>query len=109
MTTKLYLHIIEETLSCIKSHIHFQVSPASTSEIFNKNFKIGHFYPQFTLSLGRDAICSYLTGFGELQSKLVQGGTSYTLRRSSRIVFRFGDFPSREFARNTYCFGSLNS
>ena len=34
---------------------------------------------------------------------------SYTLRRSSRIVFRFGDFPSREFATNTYCFGSLNS
>ena len=35
--------------------------------------------------------------------------TSYTLRRSLRIVFRFGDFPSREFATNTYCFGSLNS
>ena len=34
---------------------------------------------------------------------------SYTLRRSSRIVFQFGDFPSREFATNTYCFGSLNS
>ena len=29
---------------CIKSHIHFQVSP-STSEIFNKNLKIGRFYP----------------------------------------------------------------
>ena len=29
---------------CIKSHIHFQVSP-STSEIFNKNLKIRHFYP----------------------------------------------------------------
>ena len=24
-------------------------------------------------------------------------------------VFRFGDFPSREYATNTYCFGSLNS
>ena len=29
---------------CIKSHIHFQVSP-STSEIFNKNLKIGRFDP----------------------------------------------------------------
>ena len=29
---------------CIKSHNHFQVSP-STSEIFNKNLKIGRFYP----------------------------------------------------------------
>ena len=29
---------------CIKSHIDFQVSP-STSEIFNKNLKIGRFYP----------------------------------------------------------------
>ena len=29
---------------CIKSHIHFQVSP-STSEIFDKNLKIGRFYP----------------------------------------------------------------
>ena len=29
---------------CTKSHIHFQVSP-STSEIFNKNLKIGRFYP----------------------------------------------------------------
>ena len=29
---------------CIKSHIHFQVSP-STSEIFNKNLKIRRFYP----------------------------------------------------------------
>ena len=33
---------------CIKSHIHFQVSP-STSEIFNKNLKIGRFLPRFTL------------------------------------------------------------
>ena len=31
-------------MHCIKSHIHFQVSP-STSEIFNKNLKIGRFYP----------------------------------------------------------------
>ena len=23
--------------------------------------------------------------------------------------FRFGDFPSREYTTNTYCFGSLNS
>ena len=30
--------------NCIKSHIHFQVSP-STFEIFNKNLKIGRFYP----------------------------------------------------------------
>ena len=29
---------------CIKSHIHFQVSP-STSEIFNRNLKIECFYP----------------------------------------------------------------
>ena len=29
---------------CIKSHIHFQVSP-STSEIFNQSFEIGRFYP----------------------------------------------------------------
>ena len=29
---------------CIKSHIHFQAFP-STSEIFNKNLKIGRFYP----------------------------------------------------------------
>ena len=29
---------------CIKSHIHFQVSP-SASEIFKKNLKIGRFYP----------------------------------------------------------------
>ena len=29
---------------CIKSHIHFQVSP-STSEIFTKGLKIGRFYP----------------------------------------------------------------
>ena len=29
---------------CIKAHIHFQVSQ-STSEIFNKNLKIGRFYP----------------------------------------------------------------
>ena len=29
---------------CTKSHIHFQVSPSS-SEIFNKNLKIGRFYP----------------------------------------------------------------
>ena len=33
-------------MCCTKSHIHFQVSP-STSEIFNKNFKIGRFYPGF--------------------------------------------------------------
>ena len=29
---------------CTKSHIHFEVS-LSTSEIFNKNLKIGRFYP----------------------------------------------------------------
>ena len=29
---------------CTKSHIHFQVS-SSPSEIFNKNLKIGRFYP----------------------------------------------------------------
>ena len=39
----LYLHIIEET--CIKPHIHFQVSLKSSSEIFNKTWKIKHFYP----------------------------------------------------------------
>ena len=35
---------------CIKSHIYFQVSP-STSEIFNKNLKIGRFYPGLPYNL----------------------------------------------------------
>ena len=33
---------------CIKSHIHFQVSP-STSEIFNKNWKSGVFTPVYPI------------------------------------------------------------
>ena len=41
MTTKLNNR---GDMYCIKSHIHFQVSP-STSEIFNKNLKIRRFYP----------------------------------------------------------------
>ena len=35
---------------CIKSHINFQVSP-STSETFDKNLKIGRFYPGLPYSI----------------------------------------------------------
>ena len=38
-------------MHCIKSHIHFQVSP-STSEKFNKNLKIGRFYPGLPYRIG---------------------------------------------------------
>ena len=54
-------------MHCIKSHIHFQVSP-STSEIFNKNLKIGRFYPglpysifQFLIKFSLKSVYFYLS------------------------------------------------
>ena len=70
-------------------------------QVLRKYINFDHFW---CLCTWRIKISLFLAQFTRRSTIL-----SYTLRRSLRIVFRFGDFPSREFTMNTYCFGSLNS
>ena len=55
---------------CIKSHIHFQVSP-STSEIFTKNLKIRRFYPGLPYHLISHFLL-YLQNYKEFEAEILK-------------------------------------